>query len=71
MPIFEYYCPDCDPEGQESEEMLQIKTDEIISPICGCGRVKVKKISAGAFILKGTGFYKTDYGVKPPKEKKS
>jgi predicted nucleic acid-binding Zn ribbon protein len=71
MPIFEYYCPICDPTAKHTEEMLQIRTDEIITPLCECGRVKKKKISSGSFVLKGAGFYKNDYGPKQPKKKES
>ena len=70
MPIFEYYCPNCDPDAIESEEVLHTST-EIIIPICKkCETMKEKKISSGSFILKGPGFYKNDYGPPKPKEKK-
>ena len=70
MPIYEYYCQKCDPEGKYPEEVLQTPSI-VILPICKkCGTVKEKKISAGSFILKGSGFYKNDYGPKPKKEDK-
>ncbi|MFN4894986.1 MAG: FmdB family zinc ribbon protein [Pseudomonadota bacterium] len=61
MPIYEYECPDC---GRF--ETIQKISDK---PLSHCPRCKeagrkspVKKaVSASAFHLKGTGWYKTDY----------
>ncbi len=71
MPIYEYECLSC----KEVHEKVQRFTDEplTICPDCG-GRLK-KIISNTSFILKGTGWYKTDYAsgaakntVKPGKK---
>ena len=57
MPVYEYECLSC----KEIHEKVQRFTDEplTICPDCG-GRLK-KIISNTSFILKGTGWYKTDY----------
>ena len=57
MPVYEYKCLRC----KEIHEKVQRFTDEplTICPDCG-GRLK-KIISNTSFILKGTGWYKTDY----------
>ena len=76
MPIYEYDCPEC---GRF--EVLQKISEAPLKhcPLCsGKGKKhKVSKaISAAAFHLKGTGWYKTDYasgggGNGSSKEKKS
>ena len=64
MPIYEYVCPTC---GRMSE-LLQKSDDP--PPTCGnCETVgaeceMVKQMSQGSFILKGKGWYKTDYPSK-------
>tara|TARA_Y100000310_G_scaffold43981_1_gene40906 strand:- start:7540 stop:7743 length:204 start_codon:yes stop_codon:yes gene_type:complete len=58
MPLYEFICPIC---GYE-EERLQSLSDSM--PHCNTcfDEIKmVKKISATSFVLKGSGFYKTDY----------
>ena len=72
MPIFEYYCPTCDPEAINAEEVLEMfSSKENVIPICKeCKTPKEKKMSSGAFILKGPGFYINDYKPPRPKEKK-
>jgi len=57
MPIYEYECCDC---GREFEVMQKI-TDKPIArcEVCG-GRVR-RLISNTAFVLKGSGWYVTDY----------
>jgi len=69
MPIFEYQCQNCG----HTLEILQ-KINEAPLEICPqCEKKELKKlISAGSFILKGTGWYKTDFKNKkipspPPK----
>lgn len=68
MPIYEYYCDAC---GHEFEVMQKI-SDKPIRKCEKCGRLKVKKkVSRTTFVLKGSGWYVTDYGGKngsgPPK----
>jgi len=58
MPIYEYRCESC---GHEMEA-LQKMADEPLTDCPECGKPALKKlISAGGFILKGTGWYETDF----------
>lgn len=61
MPIYEYECARCG-----KFEIIQKMSDEPLSECPDCARdgiaSKVKKlVSAAAFHLKGSGWYKTDY----------
>lgn len=60
MPIYEYHCTRCD----DHFEVTQKITD---SPLAECpkcqGRVE-KLISQSSFVLKGSGWYQTDYARK-------
>jgi putative FmdB family regulatory protein len=57
MPIYEYQCPKC---GQQTEILHQ--SQERRRPVCPeCGGRMKKMISSSAFILKGSGWYVTDY----------
>lgn len=70
MPIYEYYCTDC---GHEFE-LTQKITDNPIRKCQKCGKLKAKRmISQTAFVLKGTGWYVTDYSGKKaaPKSEKA
>ena len=59
MPIYEYSCKSC---GHEWEEMQKI-TDAPLTRCPGCGGRKAHRlISRSNFVLKGTGWYVTDYG---------
>lgn len=58
MPIYEYECPRCgrfDALQKMSSAALEVHD------VCG-SRVK-KLMSASSFALKGSGFYRNDYGV--------
>jgi putative FmdB family regulatory protein len=69
MPIYEYRCESC---GHDME-VLQKMSDEPLTVCPECGRPALKKlISAGGFILKGTGWYETDFkgGNKQASDKK-
>ncbi|MCF8030071.1 MAG: zinc ribbon domain-containing protein [Desulfohalobiaceae bacterium] len=57
MPIYEYRCQDCDNVFEEWHRGYEEK--EITCPICK-GKAK-RLISNTAFILKGSGWYVTDY----------
>jgi len=57
MPIYEYSCEDCQHVFEEWQKDFTDK--EMTCPVCG-GRSK-RMISNTAFILKGSGWYVTDY----------
>jgi putative FmdB family regulatory protein len=57
MPIYEYQCDSC---GAQRE--LILKHGEVARPTCGACRKRMRRvISKTAFILKGSGWYVTDY----------
>lgn len=57
MPIYEYQCDGC---GAQRE--LILKHGEVARPTCTACRKRMRRvISKTAFILKGTGWYVTDY----------
>jgi len=59
MPIYEYSCTSC---GSEWEEIQRITEDPItVCPECGQPKAH-RLISQTSFILKGSGWYVTDYG---------
>lgn len=60
MPIYEYKCDGC---GKELEVMQRI-TEEPLRSCPSCGGVMQRLISNTSFILKGTGWYATDYARK-------
>lgn len=55
MPIYEYRCVDC------GTKMEVVQKFDDPAPICGCGFIMKKMISASNFHLKGSGWYATDY----------
>lgn len=57
MPIYEYYCGQCD----ERMEMIQKFSDPPFTHCPKCGGEIRKLISSPAIQFKGSGFYKTDY----------
>jgi putative FmdB family regulatory protein len=60
MPIYEYTCDTCG----EITEALQKVSDPPLEKCEKCGGRLTKLISNSTFILKGTGWYVTDYGGK-------
>jgi putative FmdB family regulatory protein len=58
MPIYEYRCEGC---GKHHEIMQKI-TDAPLTACPDCGGEMKKQISNTSFVLKGTGWYATDYG---------
>jgi putative FmdB family regulatory protein len=57
MPIYEYQCDAC---GTQRE--LILKPGEVARPACTTCRKRMRRvISKTAFILKGSGWYVTDY----------
>lgn len=65
MPIYEYECDGCN-------EVFEVRQKMSDPPPArhACGSQQVHRVlSATTFVLKGTGWYKTDYADKPrPKE---
>ena len=57
MPIYEYECEKC---GKQSE-VLQKFSDAPMHTCPECGGTMHKMISQTSFVLKGTGWYVTDY----------
>ena len=57
MPIYEYECIVC---GKQ-HEIMQKHNDTPVTECPGCGGTMRKLISNTSFVLKGTGWYKTDY----------
>lgn len=61
MPIYEYHCGACDGEF----EVIQKISDRPKRKCELCGALKAKrKISQTTFVLKGSGWYATDYGSR-------
>lgn len=60
MPIYEYRCQDCEQIFEEWQSNFEEK--ELPCPICG-GTSK-RLISNTSFVLKGSGWYVTDYAGK-------
>jgi putative FmdB family regulatory protein len=64
MPIYEYECPNCG----KHYEIIQKFSDEPLNRCPECGGHVHKLISRTSFVLKGTGWYVTDYAS--PERKK-
>jgi putative FmdB family regulatory protein len=60
MPIYEYRCRAC---GEDLEVMQKI-TEDPLTRCPSCGGELQRLISNTGFILKGTGWYVTDYARK-------
>ena len=60
MPIYEYRCRKCD----EVTERIEGFHDDPLKKCPSCAGKVERQMSAGAFILKGTGWYATDYANK-------
>jgi len=58
MPIYEYRCEKC----QHQFELFQKITDDPVKDCPECGGPVSKLVSSTSFILKGSGWYVTDYG---------
>lgn len=62
MPIYEYRCESC---GHELEALQKISDPKLTTcPQCGAESLN-KLVSASAFVLRGTGWYATDFKDKP------
>jgi putative FmdB family regulatory protein len=64
MPIYEYQCEKCG----EVFEVLELSEKDRPEKCEKCGGALRKLVSGSSFILKGTGWYKTDYQDKPQKK---
>jgi putative FmdB family regulatory protein len=60
MPIYEYKCPKC---GEF--EVTQRITENALKKCPTCKSKVERQLSRTSFILKGTGWYVTDYAKKP------
>jgi putative FmdB family regulatory protein len=60
MPIYEYHCKTCD----ENFEVSQKMSDAPLTDCPSCDGQVEKLISQSSFVLKGSGWYKTDYASK-------
>jgi len=67
MPIYEYMCRDC----KGKFEIFQRISEPPVEVCSRCGGKMTKLISNTSFILKGSGWYVTDYGSKKGKEEKT
>lgn len=65
MPIYEYKCTKCEKE----QEFIQKFSDDPVTTCPDCGGEMKKMISTNSFVLKGSGWYMTDYGTKKEKDK--
>jgi len=60
MPIYEYKCDKC----RKHHEIMQKITEKPLTICPSCGGNMKKMISSTSFVLKGSGWYATDYGDK-------
>ncbi|MFZ1889017.1 MAG: zinc ribbon domain-containing protein [Candidatus Binataceae bacterium] len=61
MPIYEYKCPKCG-----VVEVMQRITEPALKKCPTCKSKVERQISLNSFVLKGTGWYASDYGKKTP-----
>jgi putative FmdB family regulatory protein len=59
MPIFEMRCDDC---GHEYEVFVRREGRSTDCASCGSGNAR-RRVSRTSFVLKGTGWYASEYGV--------
>lgn len=57
MPIYEYKCMKCN----EQFEVMQKMSDDPLTECASCGGDLKKMITSTSFVLKGSGWYVTDY----------
>jgi putative FmdB family regulatory protein len=65
MPIYEYKCRQC---GHISEFIKKMNTNDKFEVCPACGGKAVRIVSQSSFILKGSGWYVTDYKGSSPKK---
>lgn len=61
MPIYEYQCPKCQHVFEEMVSLSQAHGEE---PCPRCGTPSPRMISHTSFVLKGGGWYVSDYGYR-------
>ncbi|HVA81541.1 MAG TPA: zinc ribbon domain-containing protein [Candidatus Binataceae bacterium] len=61
MPIYEYKCGKCG-----VVEVMQRITEPALKKCPNCKRKVERLVSRSSFVLKGTGWYASDYGKKTP-----
>lgn len=61
MPIYEYQCPKC---GRIFEEWVKSSEVHKEEPCPDCGTLSPRIISRTSFVLKGDGWYVSDYGYR-------
>lgn len=61
MPLFDMRCPAC---GRTEKDIFMKYQNSDKSHRCQCGAEMVKEISAGNFILKGSGWERDGYASK-------
>ncbi len=61
MPIYEYQCPKC---GRVFEEWVKASEAHREEPCPACGTPSPRIISRTSFVLKGEGWYVSDYGYR-------
>lgn len=61
MPIYEYQCPKCQHVFEEMVSLSQAHGEE---PCPRCGTLSPRMISHTSFVLKGGGWYVSDYGYR-------
>jgi putative FmdB family regulatory protein len=65
MPIYEYACQSCG----HALESIQKMSDPLLTDCPACGKPALKKmVSAAGFVLKGGGWYVTDFRDKGKKK---
>ena len=65
MPVYEYRCTSC----KDEFEVTQKITDSPLKECPKCRGAVEKLISHSSFVLKGSGWYQTDYGSKRSEKK--
>lgn len=63
MPIYEYACPKC---RNTFEEWLKVDDSASTHPCPHCGEEARRLVSQTTFLLKGGGWYATEYGNSSP-----
>ena len=63
MPIYEYDCAECGKTWEVLQKM------DAPAPACpNCGEPGRKRVSAASFVLRGQGWGRDNYGLKPEKK---